>query len=668
VEQGETYRCDGKDLTKPTPDQYERYSDGSHRGKKKIDEKTEAERKRLDVRTKAGEMSRKEEVSKSSKEMDISEQMKRREDQVVIQNVGKLEARKIEDAFEQERAASEKKMLAEQQKKDSDEKKKRAKEEWQRKQEDKIQMEKSLAKALEIEGGKGGSRRDMTSAEMDKEFRDLNAAQMRANTRAAVDQIVRGETSKKKEVDKTVVAGKRMMRMEEGTEESNRLLPTASGLSVGGKESECQNLEVESVKISKEKKGRKVLEIPERVVEEMDVEGGKKDFGVNRCTEVLLEMPADLPVEQGGIEIGETVEVLTTNFLEEILSDRMEMGREYDLRVQEIVHELEESGEEGGLGGSPSRSVKEELIGREENYRNNRKLGDGKVSSESAEEIDKIIIEDSVEGDSCMIRAIGGEGSAEETDQPESRGEVLTPPISESTPSDGRVMRREEGKGRPQHVAKKKLWVEPDRTIEEGREESSDGESVTSRHSTVSRRYVERRAAAEEIQPETQECCVQRRPWGFGARDTQVRVKLDPDTGLHVVSAADEYHGRVAAGDGVRVVSAHSWLGGGELVRGGDIAVGGELDDLDEHLFEIILSIPPPWTVPRVLQRAVISFPGRAPWYLRSIISTMLLTMRKTTQNILMQSIRNAPAVNPLTAMTVPLDMNTVANYLSASN
>jgi len=508
----------------------------------------------------------------------------------------------------------------------------------------------------------------MTSAEMDQEFRELNATQMRVNTRAAVDQIVRSETSAKKGVEKGVVVGKRLMRTEEGTEESNRLLPTASGLSAGGKELEYQNLEVESVKMLKEKKGRKVLEIPERVVEEMDVEGGEEDFGVDRCTGVLLEMPADLPGEQGNIEIGETVEVLTTNFLQEILSDRMEMGREYDLRVQEIVHELEESGGEGGLGGSPSRSVKEELIGREETYRNSSKLGDGKISSESAEEIEKIVIEDSIEGDSFMIRTVGEEGCCEETDQPEPRGEVLTPPISESTPSDGRVIRREEGNFRPQYVAKKKLWVEPDRTIEEGRETSSDGESVTSRHSTVSRRYVERRAAAEVNQPEMQECCIQRRPRGFGARETQVRIKQDPDTGLHVVSAADGYDGRLAAGDGVRVVSPHSWLGGGELVRGGDIAVGGELDDLDEHLIEIILSIPPPWTVPRVLQRAVISFPGRAPWYLRSIISTMLLTMRKTTQHILMQSIRNAPAVNPLTAMTVPLDMNTVVNYLSTSN
>jgi len=84
------------------------------------------------------------------------------------------------------------------------------KEEWQRKsveekrkRDDKIQFDKSLAKTLEIEGGKTGSapvktapRKDMTSAEMDQEFKELNATQMRVNTRAAVDQIVGSEVNR----------------------------------------------------------------------------------------------------------------------------------------------------------------------------------------------------------------------------------------------------------------------------------------------------------------------------------------------------------------------------------------------------------------------------------------------------------------------------------------
>jgi len=89
---------------------------------------------------------------------------------------------------------------------------------------------------------------------------------------------------------------------------------------------------------------------------------------------------------------------------------------------------------------------------------------------------------------------------------------------------------------------------------------------------------------------------------------------------------------------------------------------------MDDQLFHLMQDVPAPLTVARVLLLAIVSFPDRAPWYLRMKISTILLTMRKTAQHILMRSIRNAPAVNLLTAMTVPLDMDVVAQYISSSN
>jgi len=49
------------------------------------------------------------------------------------------------------------------------------------------------------------------------------------------------------------------------------------------------------------------------------------------------------------VEVEEPVEALSSTFLQEILSNRMEMRKEYDLRIQEIVHDLEESGVEPGL-------------------------------------------------------------------------------------------------------------------------------------------------------------------------------------------------------------------------------------------------------------------------------------------------------------------------------
>jgi len=119
VEQGKHYVCDGRDLIKPIPEQYERYKDGSHRGKKKLEEneKSEAERKRVEVRTKAGEKAKKKEVASTSREVDLAELMRRREEQVAIQNVGKVDARKREELLEQERATAEKKIQLEEQQK-----------------------------------------------------------------------------------------------------------------------------------------------------------------------------------------------------------------------------------------------------------------------------------------------------------------------------------------------------------------------------------------------------------------------------------------------------------------------------------------------------------------------------------------------------------------------
>jgi len=76
--------------------------------------------------------------------------------------------------------------------------------------------------------------------------------------------------------------------------------------------------------------------------------------------------------------------------------------------------------------------VKEELIEREETERGSRKVGEGKVSSESTEEIERIVIEYSVEGKSYMIRTVG----QEEEDEPVPHRNVLTP-MMESTPVEG---------------------------------------------------------------------------------------------------------------------------------------------------------------------------------------------------------------------------------------
>jgi len=174
----------------------------------------------------------------------------------------------------------------------------------------------------------------------------------------------------------------------------------------------------------------------------------------------------DIPQESPGIlekEIGGPVEEISSTFLQGILSEQMDMGKEYDLNVQAIVHELEESGREAGLGGSPSRSFKEELIENEEMSRNIRNGGDGKVSSESTEETEKIVIEDSAEEESFVIGTVITDKKEGDEEQPEPPGEISTLRLSESTPVIRQTMERgvreEKDRSRPLYVAKKKYGL-----------------------------------------------------------------------------------------------------------------------------------------------------------------------------------------------------------------
>jgi len=96
VQQGKQYICAGRDLIAPTQDQYDRYKDGSHRGKKKLDEveKAEEERRLAEARMKAGEKAKRGDVAGTSKEVDVAVMMRRMEVQVEIQNAEKAEAGK----------------------------------------------------------------------------------------------------------------------------------------------------------------------------------------------------------------------------------------------------------------------------------------------------------------------------------------------------------------------------------------------------------------------------------------------------------------------------------------------------------------------------------------------------------------------------------------------
>jgi len=240
--------------------------------------------------------------------------------------------------------------------------------------------------------------------------------------------------------------------------------------------------------------------------------------------------------------------------------------------------------------------------------RSSRKGGDGKVSSESTEETEKIVIEDSAEEESFVIGTVITDKKEGDEEQPEHPGEISTPPLSESTPVIHQPMekgeREEKDRSRPLYVAKKKLRVEPEKTPDEDENNSSDGESLASRWSVASRRSGERRSV-EDVTGGAAATSTSQRPRGYGACYTRVRVKYEPETGRNIISGVGDDGDTMtgAGGDRVRTVTARSWLEG-EIGRGGDIDMDGELEDLDEQLYQLIQTIPTPWIVARVLRLA----------------------------------------------------------------
>jgi len=73
--------------------------------------------------------------------------------------------------------------------------------------------------------------RELTSEELDQEFRELNAGQVRANARLAVEELVVPKGVNKKEKSATV--GRRMMRAEKEVGETNKLPPVSMLLNRG---------------------------------------------------------------------------------------------------------------------------------------------------------------------------------------------------------------------------------------------------------------------------------------------------------------------------------------------------------------------------------------------------------------------------------------------------
>jgi len=175
--------------------------------------------------------------------------------------------------------------------------------------------------------------------------------------------------------------------------------------------------EVENIQTNKGRVAKKVINVPTAVIEEMELESGGEDvdFEGEQRDEVRVEIPQDIFKVVSGSVLGgqgEPVEALSSTFLYNLVSDKMDidLGELYEREIQEIVQDLESSGRKAGVDNSPARDVKAEMIEREECLRESRKKGDGKMSSESSDENDHIVIEDSMEGEVYMVRSMVQDG------------------------------------------------------------------------------------------------------------------------------------------------------------------------------------------------------------------------------------------------------------------
>jgi len=195
-----------------------------------------------------------------------------------------------------------------------------------------------------------------------------------------------------------------------------------------------------------------------------------------------------------------------------------------------IWDELKESGREEGLINSPSREIKEELIQREEVLMGSRKTGDGKVSSDSTEETERIMIDDSNE-ESYTIRGV----TQEDEDEPDAHGEVPTP-VSESTPYEGHE-RGGEGEFQTSDGTKEEDVgvVQPESREVETEEEdrkSSDDESPASRRSPMS--VI---SSGRLTGPDIEVPLHVREPLGWGDRANRTHVRFNDRTGMREVSS-----------------------------------------------------------------------------------------------------------------------------------
>jgi len=111
----------------------------------------------------------------------------------------------------------------------------------------------------------------------------------------------------------------------------------------------------------------------------------------------------------------------------------------------------------------------------------------------------------------------------------------------------------------------------------------------------------------------------------------------------------------------VRRVTARSWLEEGLE----DEDYEGSVEDLDDELYNLIKATPLPWTTSKILKATGEKYPDVTRIRLRSVISALLLAMRRTSQDILARCVAKGPPAPGDKAVLIPLDMEVILQYMS---
>jgi len=89
------------------------------------------------------------------------------------------------------------------------------------------------------------------------------------------------------------------------------------------------------------------------------------------------------------------------------------------------------------------------------------------------------------------------------------------------------------------------------------------------------------------------------------------------------------------------------------------------VEDLDDELYNFIKATPLPWTTAKILKAAGEKYPDVMRIRLRSVISALLLAIRRVSQDILARCVTKGLPAPGDKAVMIPLDMEVILQYMS---